>query len=246
MLATPFYKGQGLGNQLHNYVAVKCLAKDKGFEFGVINRENFKGHFFKLDIDHTLEMDMGVEGQNPNNGWKWYKEETSDYDPNLATIENDTIVHGNLQGEKYIEHRRDEIKEWLKVEPLEIPKNVCVINFRGGEYKYVPEFHLTKDYWNRCIEIMKFIKPDMKFEVHTDDPEEARKFFPDYPIIQDIGLNWRSIRYAQYLIISNSSFAWLPAWLGDAKLILAPNMWGRRNMGYWHLEQNKTKRFLYI
>jgi hypothetical protein len=86
----------------------------------------------------------------------------------------------------------------------------------------------------------------MKFEVHTDDREEASKFFPCFPIVSNIEMNWRSIRYAKYLLISNSSFAWLPAWLGDAKLIIAPQFWGRRNEGHWHLEQNKTERFLYI
>ena len=30
MIATPLYKGQGLGNQLANYVTVRTLALDKG------------------------------------------------------------------------------------------------------------------------------------------------------------------------------------------------------------------------
>lgn len=246
MLATPMYNGSGIGNQLANYVTVRCLALDKGYDFGVINPQKFKGkHFMQLDIGKSIEMDMGVEGQNPKNTWNWYKEVSSGYE-DLSVIEDNTIVHGNLQGENYFKHRRDEIKEWLKVEPLEMPEDLCVINFRGGEYKYVPEFHLTQDYWNRGIEIMRFINPDMNFEVHTDDPEEARKFFPDFKIVSNIEINWRSIRYAKYLLISNSSFAWLPAWLGDSKLIIAPKFWGRRNKGYWFLEQNKTERFLYI
>ena len=252
MLVTPFYNGQGLGNQLHNFVTVKCLALDKGWKFGVWLPERFKGSsFMNLDMGERVIGGFGsVEGQKPEvlplTMKYWYKEETSDYDLNFALIQDDTIVHGNLQGEKYFKHRRDEVKEWLKVEPLNMPEDLCVINFRGGEYKGVADFFLPKDYWERGIAIMKFINPDMKFEVHTDDIEEAHKFFPEYRVIHDVGLNWRSIRYAKYLLISNSSFAWLPVWLGDAKLILAPKFWGRRNKGYWHLEQNKTERFLYI
>jgi hypothetical protein len=251
MLVTPFYNGQGLGNQLHNYVTVKCLALDKGWKFGVWTPEKFKGTFMKLDMGETVVGGFSsVEGQKPEilplTIETWYKEETSDYDPFFATIRDNTMVHGSLQGEKYFKHRRDEIKEWLKVEPLNIPEDLCIINFRGGEYKGVRDFFLPKDYWDRGIEIMKFINPEMKFEVHTDDPEEARNFFPDYKVISNMEINWRSIRYAKYLLISNSSFAWLPAWLGDAKLILAPQFWGRRNKGFWFLEQNKTNRFLYI
>jgi len=252
MLITPLFKGQGIGNQLHNYVAVRTLAQDKGYTFGVQFPEQFKGHsFMKLDMgEKVIGGEYEAEGQEPTEYPQgidtWYKEETSDYDPNFALIEDNTIVHGNLQGEKYIEHRRDEIKKWLEVEPIEIPEDVCIINFRGGEYKYVEDFFLPQEYWDRGVALMKAINPDMRFEVHTDDPDTARKFFPNYPIIKDIGINWRSIRYAQYLLISNSSFAWLPAWLGDAKLIIAPKFWGRRNKCYWFLEQNKTKRFLYI
>ena len=127
-----------------------------------------------------------------------------------------------------------------------MPDDLCVINFRGGEYKYVPEFFLPREYWNTAILWMKEINPNMRFEVHTDDPETARQFF-DYPIISNIELNWRAIRYAKHLIISNSSFAWFPAWLNtDVKEILAPKFWGRRNKGYWFLEQNQTKSFTYL
>ena len=85
----------------------------------------------------------------------------------------------------------------------------------------------------------------MKFEVHTDDPETARQFF-DFPIISNIGINWRTIRYAKHLIISNSSFAWFPTWLNtDLKQMIAPLHWGRHNTGEWFLKQNKTKSFTY-
>jgi hypothetical protein len=94
---------------------------------------------------------------------------------------------------------------------------------------------------------MKALKPHMRFEVHTDDIEEAKKFFPDYPITHDIGLNWRSIRYAKYLILANSSFAILPALLNlDVQKVIAPRYWARRNVKVWALPQNYYKKFNYI
>lgn len=243
MLVTPCYNGQGLGNFLANYVTVRCLALDKGYKFGVQYPERFKGaSFMNLDMgEPVMGGETPVEGEMPSilpdTIQYWYKEITSGYDPILPQIEDNTLVHGNLQGVNYFKHRKDEVREWLKVEPIATGET-CIINFRGGEYKYVPSFFLPKSYWDSAIAEMLKTNPAMVFEVHTDDPDEARKFFPDYPIISDIGINWRSIRYAKYLILSNSSFAILPAYLGDAERIIAPWGFGRYNTGEWLLEQN--------
>lgn len=255
MLSTPCYNGQGLGNQLHNIVTVKCLALDKGLDFGVMFPERFKGHsFMKLDMGVKVpDADIPVEGEPPRSLPEplqaYYREAmigNGEYDPELQNMADNTLIHGNLQGVEYYQHRREEIKDWLKVEPLNMPDDVCVINFRGGEYKWVTDFFLPRSYWEQAIAMMKETNPNMKFEVHTDDPDEARKFFPDFPITKNIGLNWRSVRYAKNIILSNSSFGFLPAWLNDDAYIIAPKFWGRHNRGYWFLAQNYTDRFLYI
>lgn len=253
MLITELFNGQGLGNQLSNYVSVRCLALDKGYEFGVQHPERFKGSSF-------MNLDMGKEvigGYTPVEGFKpdllprgidhYYKETTSDYDPEFFNIKDNTSIHGNLQGVNYFKHRKEEIKEWLKVKPLDMPKDLCVINFRGGEYKWVPEFFLPQFYWDLAIAEMKKVNPKMRFEVHTDDEFTARQFFPDFPIVQNMEINWRSIRYAHYLILSNSSFALLPAFLNEnVKKVIAPWGMGRFNEGYWLLEQNYVEGWDYI
>ena len=236
MLATPLYTGQGLGNQLHCYVTTRCIALDKGYDFGVANPELFKGKdFMNLDFGKVIPKNL-----------PYYVETSSDYDPFIFNIPDNYLIHGNLQGVKYFENHKDEIREWLKVEPLDMPDNICVINFRGGEYVGVKDFFLPQSYWDNAVADMLEVNPDMKFEVHTDDPETAQRFFPDFHCIRDIELNWRSIRYAKYLIISNSSFAFFPAWLNeDVKLVIAPKYWGRYNLGYWDLKQNENKCFSY-
>lgn len=256
MLATPFYKGMGLGNQLSNYVTVRCLALDKNYDFGVHFPERFKGKDF-LNLDMGLPVLNGVtefEGEAPQKlpyGFTaYYREEmidNGDYDPNIAKIADNTLIHGNLQGIEYFKHRKDEIREWLKVEPLEMPDDLCIINFRGGEYKWVKDFFLPKSYWENAITRMLEINPNMRFEVHTDDAEEAIKFFPNYPIKQNIEINWRSIRYAHYLILSNSSFAILPAWLNEnVKKVIAPSGFGRYNIRQWLLKQNYVPEWTWI
>jgi len=246
MITGIFHQGSGIGNQLARYVMTRVLALDKGLEFGMKNPELFKGQSF-------MNLDMGKEynGHDYEYVEKRINNEQGvdirDYDwEGLLTIKDNTLIDGEFQGYKYYIHHLDKIKEWLKVEPLDMPDDVCVINFRGGEYVGVKDLFLPKEYWDLAISKMKIINPDMVFEVHTDDMETAIQFFPDYKIIRDIAINWRSIRYAKYLILSNSSFAILPALLGDAVTIYAPLHWAGRNVGYWKMRQNEYNRFIHI
>lgn len=245
MIVGTFHSGSGLGNQLHRYVATRVLAKDLGIPFGMDNHENFKGKdFMPIEMGkHPQWLQHTFQEERINN------EQGVDirpYDERVKTIQKNTRIDGEFQDEKYFEHRIDEVREWLAVEPLDMPENLCIINFRGGEYVGVPDLFLPKSYWNEAIDRMREINPNMIFEVHTDDAVTARAFFPTFKIFSHIDLNWRAIRYAKYLILSNSSFAILPALLGDAKMIYAPQFWAGYNVGYWKMAQNKYKRFTYI
>lgn len=247
MIAAKFHTGSGLGNQLHRYVAVRVLALDKGYDFMMISPENFKGRSF-------MDLDMGVGGDYMDLIYSFREKKVIEreidirsYDPEFNFIYDNTAIEGEFQDERYFEHRLPEIKEWLKVEPLNMPEDLCIINFRGGEYALFDDLFLDQDYWDKAIKIIKDKYPDIRFEVHTDDEILAKKFFPDYPIIHDIGLNWRSIRHAKHLILSNSSFAILPALLNEeVKEVIAPRYWARHNVGVWALPQNYYKKFTYI
>lgn len=250
MLIDPIYKNSGIGNQLACYITTRCLALDKGYEFRVAFPENWKGFFFKnIILPEVKGVEVAVEGETPimlPEGIKYYKETSSDYDEFVMNIPDNYMLHGNLQGEKYFERHKDEIREWLAVEPLDMPDDLCILAFRGGEYAGVPEFFLPSDYWLDAIDNMRKINPDMKFRIVTDDVETASRMLPDIEVTHEVSMDWRSIRFAKYLILSNSSFGWFPAWLNqDVKQIIAPLYWQRHNMGYWMLEQNKTKGFWY-
>jgi len=270
MIITELYKGQGLGNQLACYITTRVIAKDKGYEFGIIHPERFKGlDFFQLDFGNEVIGGKGPEGGPPQilpDKIKYYYNERkiihpingSDirlYDKDLTNILDQTKIDGLMQGEQYILHRKDEIREWLKVrEKYECydysSDNICVINFRGGEYTRAKDFFLNKEYWLNAIDHMLKINKDFKFIVITDDTYTAKKFFPKYLVKHfSIAKDYVIIKNAKYLILSNSSFAWFPAWLNkDLKFCIAPKYWGRYNIsdGYWSLGQNITKGWMYL
>jgi len=244
MIKGIFHSGSGAGNQLHRYVATRVLALDKGYEFSMENPSLFKGKSF-------MNLDMGAVGKTDKT---WHEKKIVEngvdirgYDPEINFVEDGTTIDGEFQDPRYFEHRLNEVRQWLAVEPLVMPHDVCVINFRGGEYVGVKDLFLPKEYWEKGIAMMKEINPNMRFEVHTDDVVTARQFFPEYVCVQNISLNWRSIRYAKYLILSNSSFAILPALLNtNVEKIIAPRYWARHNIGVWALTQNYYKQFTYI
>lgn len=245
MIAGIFHIGSGLGNQLHRYVMTRVLALDNGLQFGMIRPEHFKGDFMNIDMGVPVKELRYIynEASEKNDGGH----EVRDYDPKINdNVQDFTMIDGEFQGEKYYEHRLDEIREWLKVEPIEMPDDLCIIGFRGGEYVGVRDLFLPQSYWDEAIKMMKDKYPNIRFEVHTDDVQTAQLFFPDFVCIHDIGINWRSVRYAKHLIISNSSFYILPSLLGEAKEIIAPKYWAGHNKGYWQLKQNRYKRFTYI
>jgi len=270
MIIAEFYKGQGLGNQLACYITTRVIALDKGCDFGIMHREKFKGSDF-LNLDFGKEV---IGGQGPEGGpakklprgiTHYYCEKQINhptsgadiriYDKDLVNIPDNIKIDGLMQDEKYFEHRKNEIRKWLKVkEEYECydyaNDDICVINFRGGEYARHKDLFLAKDYWKNAINSMLKINRNLKFVVITDDTYEARKFFPYYDVFHfNIAKDYVIVKNAHYLILSNSSFAWFPAWLSNSlKYCIAPKYWGRHNVsdGYWSLGYNITRGWNYL
>jgi hypothetical protein len=270
MIITEIYNGQGLGNQLACYVTTRVVALDKGYDFGILNPHKFKCLDF-MDLNFGLHISGGYspyEGAPPHilpNGITNYFRESdirhpngSDIridDPKLNEIEDNTKIDGVFQSENRIIHRRDEIKQWLKVKPESdcydySDENICVINFRGGEYANVPHFFLSKQYWDNAVGRMLAINPNFKFIVITDDVHRAKQFFPTYDILHfNIGKDYTIIKNAHYLILSNSSFPYFATLTSDTiKYIIAPKYWGRYNIsdGYWSCGYNIFRNHNYI
>ena len=260
MIGGIFHQGSGIGNQLHRYVATRVLAADKGYTFGMVAPENFKAaSFMNLDMGAPIPCSWTTgEGGKvvPISSLASWEEkkivengvDIRGYDPEFNFVRDFTIIDGEFQDERYFEHRLDQIDQWLKVEYLGLPNNLCIIGFRGGEFRSDPDLLLTREYWQAAMKKMQRIDRTMKFRAVTDDPDFARTFLPpEVDVVHDVATDWRMIRYAKYLIISNSSFYILPSLLNQrARKIIAPRYWARRNTGVWATRQNYYKRFSYI
>ena len=269
LLITEIYNGQGLGNQLACYVTTRSIALDKSYDFGIMHPEKFKClEFINLNFGKKVVGGRGSEGGPPKKlpkGIEYYYNEQelthpvngSDiriYDRNLVDIFPNTKIDGYMQDEKYFEHRKREIREWLKVKQEYecydyASDDICIINFRGGEYVRHKDLYLTQKYWEDAVINMLKINKNFKFIVITDDTYEAKKFFQNYDVFHfNIAKDYVILKNAHYLILSNSSFGWFPAWLStNLKYCIAPKYWARHNVsdGYWSCGYNITKNWMY-
>ncbi len=266
MIAGIFHEGSGLGDQLFRYITVRTLAENKVWDWCMVGKPHvagtFKGDFFVDFKDRSRDF---YEDFNKKVKWnekdvREGKEDVRSYDPEINFVQDNTTIDGSFEDSKYWHHNLKNIDQWLKVTPVNVPDNRCIIGFRGGEYATIPELFLPKSYYTKAIKKMLEIDPNMEFEVHTDDPVLAMTYFPDYPIIdnrrlshskhENMGYNWRSTRYAKYAIIPNSAFFILPRILkhfNDPKAVtLAPRYWAGHNQRIWKRPATYYSEFSYI
>ena len=274
MVGTEFLKGQGLGNQLFCYVTARAVAEENGYAFGTAGQERLAVnvhssagmYFMDMDLGHAItdhekkdfsayeeaevRLYMGNSAHDIKHGCY-----VAGADEALRRVADNTLLYGNMQDESYFYHVRDKLKDWLKVKPeyesYEYSReNLCVINMQGGEYADSPELYLRKKYWLDGIKRMKKIRSDMEFMIVTDDVGEAQKMLPDIPAYHfSIDKDYVTLKNAHYLLLSNSSFAFFPAYTSETvKLVIAPKYWARHNVsdGYWASEQNIYERFQYM
>ena len=115
MIVSEIYNGSGLGNQLWNIVAPRCIAEHRGFRWGVrrditnsgkgksnvpsVELKTFKGCQFLTNIDFGDEVIGGVthqEGQEPSelpDGIEYYaRERVDEYPTDLHALPNEDAM----------------------------------------------------------------------------------------------------------------------------------------------------------
>lgn len=267
MIITEIFDGQGHGNQLWCYVVTRVIALDAGVPFGIAHPERMKcASFMRLDFGlpvagGAVAREAGVPLSLPEGIRYYYTERKIEgpqgvdirtHDEGLVSVPDGTKIDGIMQDERYIAHRKDEIREWLKLneECLEYASDdICVIYIRGGEYKAFSNVFLHAKYWNDAVAHMRTINPQFRFVVVTDDNRSAQKFFPDFEILDFAAdKDYAIIASAHYVITANSSFAFFPLWLNQRlKMVIAPKYWAAHNTsdGYWGCSYNIVDGWTY-
>lgn len=236
-----------LGNHLWQYSVCRTVAEYNNYEYHI--PKNFLGTML-------FDCSLGVDRDQTSSCYPYCNNHDGKqkFDENIFNIKDFTKLDGYLQTEKYIINNKSKIKEWFNLKKNNIDLNIldddtCVINFRGGDYKDKGHVFLNIKYYYDSMNYMKKINSKIKFIIITDDPEEAKKYFLQYPIFHfGIVGDYAMVNSAKYLIIANSTFSWWAAWLNEnSKFTIAPKFWLRHNIshGWWMPADSLTTGFYY-
>lgn len=269
-----------LGNHMWQYAVCRTVAEKLGYEWG-INSSPTHDYYNGMNQMYFMDVDFGKsvvgEFEDFHEKWTFYNDNGDNVnicrlDDRVYQIKDNTRLigfngafGGIYQSEDYIINRKSDILNWFKLNDVKseeynkklielgitLDDNLCVINFRGGEYRIIPNVLLRREYWRDSINHMLSLNPNMKFIIITDDSECAKSFIPfDIPTYHlDIGFDFYVVNQAKWLIISNSTFGWWAAWLNkNVNKILAPKYWARHNIsdGYWSVGDSYTRGFTYV
>jgi hypothetical protein len=233
----------GLCNQMFQIAAGYSLAKRNNDIFYInYQAPHNKGQgFHPCKYMHTMYLDIPTTIEKCT---EIYREPFCHYSP--IPYKNNMIIDGYFQSSKYFEDYENNIKELFSfksiyIEPIVQKCNTALstilnpkvaIHIRLGDYKYYPNIHgTTMAYYHRAIKDMQeYYLGRVDFIICSDEKEYIRNEFTEItPIISnsvDELEDLYIITQCDAVIMSNSSFSWWGAYLGNNKQrVICPDVW---------------------
>jgi hypothetical protein len=243
-----------MGNQLFAYVTTRVLALRLGYDFGIKglqsagdSRVNKKGFYF-MNLDYGKEVPDDLtrydEYRHAIETDTWLRTDIRLTDKGLLSIPDNHIIYGNFQSEDYFYPEIDMVKEWLKVRVMyehdeTNGKNICVLNFRGGDMIGNAGAFVPASYWHNAMQHMSEYNPNMEYCIVTDDVQTANRMLPDIPAYHvDVAWDYVAVKNARNVICTTSTFSCFPLWTSEnLEMCIAPKYWFHHNLsqGWWSL-----------
>lgn len=237
-----FIQDAGLGNQLFEWAAGYGIAKKLGLPFRWIWRPSRKREF---GLTH-----FGI-GENPHVEYPMLMARVGQghrkfVDLALKRIEDSKErfcgISCPFQSEECFIDVADDIRAIYKLEPfpLEIPAGTTPVGVqvRRGDYVGHPKLNVvTPDYFRNAMAWIRERVSNPHFFIVSDDPAWCQRQFgrqtgvtvmpPQQPVD---GL--RTLASCEAHIISNSTFGWWGAWLGEKGPVVVPEIWHHKPGSY--------------
>lgn len=232
----------GLGNQLFEIAAgyAHCARTNKTLKLS--RTTNCKRGTYWDTFTHKCAPYISDPPVGPINRWRERHFHHAPIHPNA------TAISGYFQSSKYFADVSSQIhalfeptqtikeavqSKYANLLTPNMKERVIVLHIRRGDYVALPQYHciLTPDYYRRVVAKARDRIPDSHLLVFSDDLPWCRTldFLTDGVTFVDEPSDFLSLHLMsqfRYYILSNSSFSWWAAWLGEsATTVWAPNRW---------------------
>lgn len=170
-----------------------------------------------------------------------------EYDERVFTLEPPRILRGYFQSEEYFSDVGQDIIDALVLPEIELPEDVraglistAAVQFRRGDFVGMGAT-LPLDYYDRALQRLRETMEVGTLLVLGDDRdfvslavEHYRREFPTVLDAYDYSKSalgqLNLLAACQHCVISNSSYAWWAAWIGDhrndgLRVVVAPDRW---------------------
>jgi Glycosyl transferase family 11 len=147
-----------------------------------------------------------------------------------------------FQDEQCFVDNADDIRELFQIEPFElkIPAGATAIGVQVRRGDYIGHKRLnvvTPDYFRNAMDWMRERHPRAHFFIVSDDPGWCKRQFEtqlDVTVMppQSAIDGLRTLASCDSHVISNSTFGWWGAWLGENGPVVVPEMWHHKPGSY--------------
>ena len=233
-----------MGNRIFQYAFGYILSKLKNCSFYHDSLPNFK-------IPSNL---ANVGSLNNHLNTRRYGDQYADIDM-LVNHEGDIIVDSWVQKSRFYIDYREELKNLFNVKDTIVNKDKLVLHIRETDYITINAF-LGYDYYKKLISdsnfkeviivtdnsksetVRKLIKED-GCTLSTEGVVDTFTVHSDSRAMDD----FKTLMYSENIAISQSSFSWWAAFLGNHKKIIFPFKTG---VDWWPMDPGKDDIDLYF
>jgi hypothetical protein len=235
----------GLGNQLFGYAAGLELSHRTGLPLSLVTsflRANDSDTARSFELGELVAERVTVAAQGSN---RCFTEQSFAFDENFLALDGPTLLDGYFQSSRYFSSISELLREQIRQTPSFSAGRESMgqspfigVQFRRGDYRgaHQANFHgLVNDrYFLRGVELVRSIVGNLPVVVFSDEYKEAVRLAstivgaeahcprPDGNSIETLG----ALSEASSLVISNSTFGWWGAYLGDSMVeVVVPRPW---------------------
>lgn len=215
--------GTGLGNKMFINALAYIISLETGRELVTIPIDFFKNTLINTSVDRIY---------NP-----LYTRQYGDQYINLDNLykhDGDIIINSFAQKQEYYRQYRNKLKNFFyEVNESSLQHDQTVLYVRNGDYKDLNVYIGIENYY-KMLDNIEFTNLTIVVEHVDDDVKDiANKYKADI-FSKNIFEDFLYIKNAKSIIMSQSTFAWWAAFLGDPESVYIPLSIKGQSKGWWY------------